>query len=122
MLQITNINWISNSADEAEILITDGNFSIFCFSQPFNGSYNSDIPQPLNVLNANEIYKIEGMQSFSVQREGNTFGYKLKGKVIENMKNHVKIGKFILELDVSLPSDVEIGDYISFGCDRIDIY
>jgi len=58
-------------------------------------------------------------RKYSVEKKGESFEYKFSGKVI--YKEHIKIGEFIIQLDVPLPKNIEEG-YISFKCERVDIW
>jgi hypothetical protein len=122
MVKIYKINWLSKEAQEAEVYLSDGDFSIVCFAHPFNQALGDIITLPLHSLNTQEIYIQKHEKKVSIQREGESFKYKLSGRVINNVSNHVKIGEFIIALDVPLPGDIEISNYISLTCDRLDIY
>lgn len=122
MVEIVKINWLSQEAQEAEVHLFDGNFNLICFSHPFNQKVGDKIEPPLYTLNVNNLYGLWGKKRFSVEKEEVAFGYKLSGKIIDKNKCQVKVGEYIIELDVLLPNDIEIDDYVSFTCDRIDIY
>ena len=121
MVKIYKLNWLSKDILEAEVYLTDGNFNIVCFSQPFNQSVESTINSPLHTLSARDIFKLTNIEKMSVEKVG-VFDYKLTGRVIDKEKNQIRIGEFILELDSPLPNDIKINDYISVICDRIDLY
>lgn len=122
MIKISKVNWLSEEAKEAEVCLFDGTFNIISFSHPFNQNIGDVIELPLYILNAKEIYRLNNMQSFSVERMGDTFEYKLSGRVINKELNQIIVGEFIIQLDASLPNDISTGDYVSFICDRIDLY
>lgn len=121
MVKVDKLNWLSQEAKEAEVFLSDGDFSIICFSHPFKEGIGSVISQPLYTLNAKEILKLNGEERFSVENEDG-FNYKLAGRVIDKRKDQIKVGEFIIELDNPIPEDIQDGSYISFSCDRIDIY
>ena len=50
-------------------------------------------------------------RKYSVEKKGESFEYKFSGKVID--KEHIKIGEFIIQLDVPLPKDIEEGYILS---------
>lgn len=122
MVKVNKINWLSEEAKEAEVYLFDGDFNIIAFSHPFNHTVGDNVTLPLYTLNAKEIYSLNGEGIFSVEKKGTAFEYKLAGCVISKASNQVKVGEFIIQLDTPLPNDIEIGDYISFICDRIDLY
>lgn len=122
MIKIEDLNWLSEDAKEAEIILFDETFRIHAFSHPFNQKIGDCIEMPLYTLNAREICRINKDANFFVQRIGSTLEYKLLGRIKSIELNQITIGEFIFELDTALPGDIEIGDYVSFKCDRIDFY
>ena len=122
MIRISKVYWLSEDAKEAEIYLSDGDFSIVCFSQPFNQVVGDNISLPLYALNTRDISSLNGEEKFAVKKGEAAFEYNLSGRVISTEGNHVKIGEFIIALDLPLPNDIQTGDYISFVCDRIDIF
>jgi len=122
MIKINKINWLSKVGKEAEVFLYDGNFNMVCYSHPFNQDIGNIVTQPLYTLNARKILILKEEEKFSVEKEEGTFDYKFAGRLINKEENHVKLGEFIIELDNPVPSDIQVGDYISFICDRVDIY
>ena len=122
MMEIVKIDWLSKEAKEAEVCISDGDFSLVCFSEPFNYSLGDRIPLPLYTLNATNIYKVAADEGFYAERIGLDFEYKIVGCVLNKEYNQIEIGEFIIELDVPLPNDIHVGEGVSFICDRIDLY
>lgn len=122
MVKVDKLNWLSQEAKEAEVFLSDGDFRMICFSHPFKKGIGSVISQPIYALNAKEILKLNGEERFSVEKEEGVFNYKMAGRVIDKSKNQIKVGEFILELDNPIPNDIQDGNYVSFSCDRIDIY
>ena len=114
MIKIENVNWLSKTAQEAEVCLSDGDFQIVYFSQPF---YH-EVKLPLYAINTNNIV-CSSDRKYSVEKKGESFEYKFSGKILD--KEHIKIGEFIIQLDVPLPKDIEEG-YISFECERVDIW
>ena len=51
MIKIENVNWLSKTAQEAEVCLSDGYFQIVCFSQPFY----DEVKLPLYAININNI-------------------------------------------------------------------
>lgn len=122
MIRISKINWLSEEAKEAEVCLFDGNFSITTFSHPFKHGIEHSIELPLYTLNAKEIYSLNNLKTSLVERVGETFEYKFSGRVINKGLNQILVGEFIIQLDLSLPNDINIADYVSFICDRVDLY
>lgn len=122
MVKINKIIWLSEEAKEAEVYLSDGIFNIACFSHPFNQVLGDDVSLPVYTLNAKDIYSLNGEEIFSVEKGEMAFEYKLSGRVVNKNSNQIKVGEFIIQLDWPLPDDIKTGDYVSFVCDRIDLY
>lgn len=120
MVKIYKIDWLSKDAKEAEVYLSDGDFSIVCFSHPLNQIVGDVVRLPIYALNARYILK--GDEMFLIEKVLSVFGYKISGRVVNIDNNLIKVGEFIIELDVSLPNDIQIDDFVLFTCDRIDIY
>jgi|SRR5690606_9217813 len=120
MYKIQKINWLSKEIKEAEVCIFDGIFKIVVFSHPFIGKEGDIIAELLYALNTKNI-TISGIEEYCIERISNTFSYYILGTIINKNTNQIKVGEFIIELDVELPNDVKNGNFISFNCDRIDV-
>jgi hypothetical protein len=123
MIKIKKINLLSEEANEAEVHLFDGNFNIICFSHLSNRILENDnVPSLLYTLNVKTIYNLNNIEMFLTEKEGTGFEYKFSGRVIDKEKNQIRVGEFIIQLDIPLPNDIHLGYYISFSCDRVDIY
>lgn len=122
MVEIDKIEWLSKEAKEVVVCISDGKFSLFCFSQPFNYTLGDIVPLPLYTLNVTNICRIREGEVFYAERIDSGFEYKIVGRVLNKEYSQVEIGKIIIELDVPFPNDIHVGHFVSFLCDRIDLY
>ncbi len=122
MIKIINAKWLSIDAREAELILSDGQFDIICFSHPFYGKVGDSVPQPLYAVNANGICLNDttGTNQFLEKLPG-YFGYRLVGDIVDICDACLKIGDFIIKLDAGLHGDLRVGDLISVYCDRIDL-
>ena len=122
MVNIKEINWMSEEALEAEVIITDGRFELLCFSHPFKKNKGDQLLDPLYAFEPDEIVKLE-TPSFRIERLSNAFDYLIEGKLIDKESGHVKLGNIIIEIENHfIPRDFKDGDNISFKCNRLDIY
>lgn len=122
ILKIKKINWISQEALEAEVVVTDGELEIMCFAQPLNYLEESELIEPIYCLNVSNLVKAEKSE-YSIEKLDDYFAYRLIGKLIDKQYEKVKLGELLLELDNNLlPGDINEGDFISFCCQRLDIY
>ncbi|MDO5615797.1 MAG: hypothetical protein Q4G16_06380 [Cruoricaptor ignavus] len=123
MVNIYKIDWLSKNAKEAEVYLSDGNFHLVCFSHPFNYIMGDTAPLPLYALNAKNIHSLaDDNDVFSIEQVSSSFEYKISGRVVNKDCNQIKVGEFIIELDIAFPNDVQTDSFVSFLCDRIDLY
>lgn len=121
-MKISKIEWISEGIKEAVVEVTDGKFSVKCFSQPLNYPLDSEINDPLYCYDVNYIVK-SYENTYKVEKLSSYFAYNFIGKLVDKNNNRVKVGEIFLELDLtSLPGDINEGDYIQFECSRLDLY
>lgn len=122
MVIIKNINWISEESLEAEVTITDGQFELLCFSHPFTKKKGEQIVEPLYVLDTYDATRLDSL-NFRVEKLEGTFDYLIEGKLINKELGLIKLGNITIEIDSPfIPKDLRDGDYISFKCNRLDIY
>ena len=121
-MKIKKINWISQEALEAEVVVTDGELEIMCFAQPLNYLEENELIEPIYCFNVSNLVKTEKSE-YSIEKLDDNFAYRLIGKLIDKHDEKVKLGELLLELDNNLlPGDINEGDFISFCCQRLDIY
>ncbi|WP_342472628.1 hypothetical protein MHH70_04080 [Metasolibacillus sp. FSL H7-0170] len=121
-MKIKKINWISQEALEAEVIVTDGEFEIMCFAQPLNYLEESELIEPIYCLNVSNLVRAEKAE-YSIEKLDDPFAYRVIGKLIDKNYEKVKLGELLLELENNLlPGDINEGDFISFCCQRLDIY
>lgn len=122
MVSIKEIKWISKEALEAEVVITDGQFELLCFSHPFNKKIGEQLSEPLYVLDPDEIVRLKSPSS-RTEKLNNAFDYLIEGKLIDKKSGHVKLGNIVIEINSHfIPGDFKDNDNISFICNRLDIY
>lgn len=122
MLKIKNINMISESALEAEVSITDGVNELICFSQPCNLAVNQVITEPVYCFNNRNVIKSDN-EKFYIEKQKEELSYNIIAKLIAKKNNLAKVGEIVLQLeDGTIPIDILEGEYISFYCQKIDIY
>lgn len=121
MVLVKKINWISKNAMEAEVILNDGVFDIICFSQPFSFKEGDTIKSYIYTYNTQKIY-FSNLNEEYVKKNGSLFEYELCGVIKDKLSNIIKIGNFLIELDIPLPNDLYNGDYVIIFCERIDIW
>ena len=114
------MNWIDEDSREADILLSDGVYSIECFCSDCNlseGDVFSDILYGFNIKNIvksfNEEYVID-------KKDDN---YHIQGKLVDVENGVLQIGELKIDLsDGNIPKDIKQNDYIEADISRIDIY
>lgn len=118
MIDIIKIEWLSVEGKEAEITLSDGTFNMRVFAHPFE--IQDKITLPIHSVNTKNIlisdnYSLENVNSYH-------FEYNISGCVMDKDKGIIKVGNFFIEVDEPLPRDIKKGDFISFQCDRLDLW
>lgn len=102
-------------------MVTDGEFEITCFAQPLNYQIGSELNDPILCYNVTNVVTLD-REVYFIEKLGEYFAYGLSGKLVDKQLETVMVGKLLLELDsVLLPGDINEGDFLSFGCQRLDI-
>ncbi|BBP92980.1 hypothetical protein BsIDN1_65980 [Bacillus safensis] len=57
-----------------------------------------------------------------IEKLDDNFSYSFLGQLIDKRDEKREWADFFLELDYNIPGDINEGDFISFNCQRLDIY
>ncbi|MCQ9210209.1 hypothetical protein [Granulicatella seriolae] len=120
MIIVKKINWIDEDSGEADILLSDGMYSVECFCSDCNlseGDVFLDILYGFNIKNI--IKSFNG--KYAIDKKDDSFH--IQGELVD-MKNEVlQIGEFKIDLsDGDIPKDIKQNDYVEVDISRIDIY
>jgi len=119
---INSIEWIDKEIGEAEVLISDKDFCIKCFSQPFDKDIGTSLIDPIYCMNVENI-KISYETISHVEKKENYFAYSICAKLIDKTNKIALLGSIQLCLEDSfLPADIQEGNFIEFDVSRLDIY
>ena len=119
---VQEINWLDPVAHEAEITVTDGEFSIKCYSYPCYYLPGEVLVDRLECFDAKEVVRVRGERP-SVYKQGMAFGYFLCGKVIDYATGEICIGKLRIGIDrYAIPGDISNGDFVCFSTSRVDVW
>ena len=117
---IKSIDWVDESAKEADVIVTDGNNSIICFSCPCNYCNGDTINEPLECLDVENIILADG--SYNIERKRN-YEHIVCGKMKDITNGIVEIGEIILHINnEKIPKDINNNDMIKFCISRVDLY
>ncbi len=120
-MKIKNIKWICIDSAEADVVITDGEYDIICFSHPCNYSVGMIVNEELSTLNAKNVMRHDRKEYIVNQSLNGNSNY-FVGQLINKSDKIVSIGDFQIEIDSYIPNDINDGEYIQFSCSRVDLY
>lgn len=122
MVTISKITMISESSLEAEVLVTDGFIELVCFSQPCDFVVNKILTEPVYCFNNKNVVRFLS-EKCHIEKLKESLAYNIFGKLIDKKNYLVKVGEIVLQLEEdSIPKDILENEYVSFYCQRIDIY
>lgn len=120
-MRINKINWISEEALEAEVIVTDGTFKVICFAQPLTYQEGSELSEPICCFDTTNIVRSDD-NKYKVEKLAGYFSYYLTGRLIDRINGIVRVGGLLFELEGKmLPGDIKEGEFISFCCERLDL-
>ena len=121
-MRVESIRWLSASADEAEVLVSDGQFRCEAYSQPCSASVGDLISEPLHlfgvrsaVLNAAGIERIE-----KITPDG--LAHRLTARVECLQEGRLSVGAIELMAEDRLPGGIQDGDLVDIECARVDLW
>ena len=109
----------SNQDKEADFLVTDGEYQLLCYAQPFSGKECQTEVAALYAIGCGNIVKSENC-AVKIAKQTDYYAYELSAEVLSKVERTVKLGQLVLHLDEALPGDIQNGDYVTFRLQRID--
>ena len=119
-MHISRINSFRREDNEAEICISDGEYSLNCYAYPVKSISLEQNICGLYGFSCDGIVKSYDF-NFSIKKLPQYYAYCLTAKVVSTNDHVVQIGKIYINLDSELPKDIREGDYISFTVQRLDL-
>ena len=105
------------SAGEADVLISDGQYEILCYAHPFE---NKNKRFSLISFMAKDVERIE-TREFKAEKSANGYySYNMQGEIADIEKRIVKFGDIFIKLEDVIPKDIKTHDFIEFSVVRID--
>jgi hypothetical protein len=121
-MQIKNVKWLSIPAAEAEVEITDGEFTCVAFSCPCEVDVNDKLYEPLHVFNIRNAMLVDNAAPGIWNLTDNGLGRKVIGELTDISKQLLKVGGIVLVVDEYLPGGLATGNLVEFECARIDLW
>ncbi|EHF3618558.1 hypothetical protein HB837_04445 [Listeria innocua] len=121
MIKVKSIYWLDEAAKEADVVLTDGEYNVVCFSHPcelaLNGLYN----ELIFCFDPFDIFKLN-QKEFSMEvPNDNPDLYILKGELIDATDSIIQIGEFKIDIsEGDIAQDIHKGDFVELKVHRID--
>jgi hypothetical protein len=117
---IKDIHWISKEAKEAELLVTDGQYVCFVFSQPCNFNRGDQLEDALRAFITEDLMLSYEDKVDIFRISDKSLSHRCIAEVVDEENSLVKIGEIYLFLDEKLPAGCSKGKLVEFNCSRID--
>ena len=119
-MHISKIINFNREDGEAELCISDGDYSVICYAYPTKTiTVNQKVSGIYGFL-CTEIVKSLN-KSYRINKLPQYYSYLLNAKVISKRNCIVQVGSLKIYLDAELPNDILEGDYVSFRVQRLDL-
>lgn len=120
-VKVREIEYLLRDAEETLVYLTDGVYECVAFCQPCEKMIGDVISQPLLAFETQGIALCDA-EVASIQRIGSTFGHSVCARVKNDEVGLLEVGSILLELDSPLPGGIETGCFVSFTCQRVDLF
>ena len=118
-MKIKSINWLSESAQEAEVIVTDGTHFLTAFCHPCEFSEGDELNEPLNIFDAKHIMRTNERKCI-IEQINNQLDAFIIAKLTDPQRGICTIGNMKMMITDYIPTDIKAGELIQFGCGRID--
>lgn len=121
-MQIIDINWLSKSFGEAEVIVSDGSYICAAYSMPCDAFIGQVLQAPLHVFSICNLMRSDagGLRIDRIKPTG--LAQFLVAAVADVKKKYLSVGGLNFVLDDNLPGDIKDGDLVEFECARIDMW
>ncbi len=118
---IEEIRWMDRSIREAVVLVSDGRYSVVCFSHPCNYSVGEHVSDPLYCMSVQDV-ELAGQDVYEATHDAWEFPHRVCGKLCDSTQGIVCVGELRLQIDAGMiPGDIKNGQFIQFSTTRIDL-
>ena len=116
---VSNVLYYSSNHSEAEISVSDGNFTLVCYAHPLERFSINQTVTELYGFDCADIKKAD-TNDYAVEKISPYFAYQLTAQIVSREKGEVQLGEMHIILDSPIPGDLCSGDFISFSVLRLD--
>lgn len=120
MLKIQDIIWISEEIGEADVLVTDGDYEIRCFSHPFYQKIGEEVEGTLSVFEYSNLTK-SNTTTYIAEHLGNG-KYFIVARLLDRGEGTAQIGNIQIHDIEGIPAEIKNGEYIQFIAPRIELW
>lgn len=122
MPTVTQIEWTSEPAREAEVSISDGRIVCFAFCQPCGYQAGDPVTEPIHIFALREARLSKVPSAYIEKISAAGLGQRGAGTLINVAQGELAIGNLRFVFDDHLPGGLTDGDMVEFECGRIDLW
>lgn len=119
---VQSIMLISQEAEEALLVITDGVHTLTAFSQPCSKSPEDTVEEVLYAFDTKKIMLKEGKDKPYIKQKNGDLQHEILGIMLDVENKILQVGDILIEIDTDLPGGLQIGDHVEFTCERLDLF
>ncbi|MEG0153664.1 MAG: hypothetical protein RR744_10930 [Cellulosilyticaceae bacterium] len=121
MIIIKNVERSDESQEEADVTISDGTYSVMCFSSSFMLKTNDEFKDKIYCFDVEDLC-IATKSEPIVEKKDDFYEVFIRGK-LEEENSVVYVGELVIDIsEAHIPKDICGGDMIEFSSSRLDIY
>lgn len=119
---IKKIYSFDEDSGEANLIVSDGTYDVFCFCSLFQNELNrmTEIKE-VETFMCDDIMKVD-IEEYMIFKKTDYYSYHLQGKVLDVDKHIVSVGNIIIKLDKPIPKDIRNYEFIEFDVLRLDCH
>ncbi|WP_435269767.1 hypothetical protein [Shinella sp. BE166] len=121
-MKVESIRWLSRSADEAEVIVSDGRYRCEAYSYLCKVKVGDSLDDRLHLFGIHYAMLAEPTELAirKIAAEGLT--QQVVGRVTDAQKGYLAVGDIHFIADDPLPGGIDVGDIIALECARIDLW
>jgi hypothetical protein len=119
-VRVETITWLSEAAQEAEVVVCSRSGKLLAFCQPCELSVGQVIAGPIHAFSSRNI-QLEPQAAPSIQTTDG-LRHSVVGTLTDRAQKLVQSCGFTIQIDDYLPGGIQAGDTVSFECGRLDIW
>ncbi|EDN9971674.1 hypothetical protein GKT18_07095 [Listeria monocytogenes] len=121
MIKVKSIHWLDEDAREADVILTDGEYNVVCFSHPCELTLNGVYNELIYCFDPFDIFKLNQAEYSMEKPNDNQELSILKGKLIDATDSIIQIGEFRIDIsEGDIAQDIHEGDFVELKVHRLD--